>query len=944
MDSPSRPADAQRWLRFKNVATEVIPPFAIVGPQWDLHEQYDAIESTDERDFALRLGRPHAAVRRVLDASLFYVNGPHPVQPKQWGRCTQTGMMQVLIGYPDDKPPAWGDRLSIDTSPTRTSFYLIPRDGAFRFVDFDGCPRTSFKDADRKGYTFKIGWIVSASQNALLDGLIIKDSSTLAPLSSGSLLPFSGRDNPERVPFGYSRTLTHTSEMESLESRGFHRINTTGHYLFQFTARVRMLDADININIPGNLVLTCRTNRIGDTDEFYTADQAESLANARDLDEQDTDYIFRKLRLYAEDQPADTNLVDGEVIEKHRHWQLISGSTVLNLSEGELLFIYNPTPYQLEIASVSGTLLLVSGGGSGSSSAPSYLASESSTGSSSGSSETTTAFDGRVSSLESDVGSLGSDVGTLQTTVTSQGTTISSHSVTIAAAAAGVANNAGDIATNTTAIADHDTRIDSLETFETSASVTIAANTSAIATNSEDIATNTAALASHASDIGSLQTSQTAAAASIAANASDIESLAAFQTATETIFAGAIADDAYTTATGDAITIAGGIVTGFTPGPVALPGTVGTNQYFLQSNGIGGTTWAKVVHKNWNENSSGHLVPDTNNIRDIGTSSLKPRHMYLAGNAAIDGSLTVGGTNVIPYIASFALVSANNAADIDDLQASFATAIADNTYTTGGGDEITTQDGLITGFTQGTGGPTNYGSFIEGLRIDSHTDSAHDLQIGSGRCASSDGAAMITNSAAVVIAIDNASHHVDGGSVPTGDEEFYILAGMASGSFVCGFSNSNVLPSGWDCFKAIGKYRTNGSGQLRASKMRITDRRVQYQARYAQVNYTGGSTPTTATLLDMGVPGNATLELDSVIPGSLADGGFVKYHPGTLASPGTGDWHFWQYPNGGVAASSFSFIPLFEMETDSSGRVWFIANAASTKAIILPHGYIWKDN
>ncbi|MBA2116782.1 hypothetical protein [Bremerella alba] len=657
MDSPSRPTDAQRWLRFKNSGDERIPPFAIVGPQLDRDDAYDAIEANDEVDFALRLGRASAASRQGHDAALFYLNGPQPVDPARQGRCTQTGMMQAMIGYETDSPPAWGDGLAIDTSQEETPFYLVAGAGAYKFVDFDGCPKTTFKDSQRKGYTFKIGWIVPTSQGTVLDGVIIKDSSTLATLEPGGILTFDGRDNPELVPFGLSRSLPYSSETESLQARGFHRINTTGNYLLTFTARIRSSETSINTNIPGNLSLLCRTNRIGDTDEFQTADQVEALAAENDLDEENADFIFHKLRVSSEDQPADTNLVEEEITERHRHWQTVSGSTVLDLTEGELLFIYNPTSYEMEVSSVSATLVLLSGAGGGSGASSSSSDSSSGSGDSGGDSGgggDTTELDGRVTTLETDVGTLEGNVGTLETTVSSQGVTISAHTVSIA-------TNASDISTNTGDIAAHDTRIDDLETFETSA-------TASISTNSDDIATNATDIATNASDIGDLESFEIAATASILENAGDIDDLETFQATTEAVFAGAIADDTYQTAAGDDLTFAGGILTGFSQGPTKMPPTNGTNQYLLKTDGAGQAAWVKGIHQYWEETGVGFLAPKVHNTYDVGTSSVRPRDLWIARNATIGNSLTVNGVNVVSYMSGTALIAAQNASAISDLE------------------------------------------------------------------------------------------------------------------------------------------------------------------------------------------------------------------------------------------------------------------------------------
>lgn len=824
MDSPSRPTDAQRWLRFQNVSDEVIPPFAVIGPQQGKDTAVDAIDSSSKIDFALRLGRPTVAKRTSPDAAMFYVNGSQAISPKSLGRCTQTGMLQALIGYPQAKPPRWGDGLAIDTLPKKTPFYLVPGEGAYKFIDFDGCPQTTFKDKTRSGYQFRIGWIVPASTSTVLDGAIIKDSSALVTLSPGDIIPFYGRDNPELVEFGLSRRASYASDTQSLLSRGFYRVNTTGNYLLSFTARIRATESEINTNIPGNLTLICRTNRIGNTDEFYTADQVEALAADNDLDEESADYIFHKLRVSAEDQPADTNRVEGDTIEVHRHWQTVSGSTVLSMTEGELLFIYNYTQHEIEVSGVSGTLVLLSGASISGGGGTTITTSTSSSESASSSSAATTQLDGRVTSVEAAVTTQGS-------TISSHSALLAAHATSIAASATAISANADNISANTVSIANHEARIGGLETFETTATAAITANSTAIAGHADDIATSAAAIAAHTSDLSSLD---------------------AFQTATQAIFAGAIADGTFTTATGDEIATADGVVTSFTPGPVALPSTAGTNTYFLQTNGDGTTAWAKAIHQNWLE-VSGNLRPDTNNVRDIGTASIKPRNLYLAGNATIDGSLTLSGVNIVNYMNSIGLVAATNSGDIDALQASFAAAIVDDTYTTASGDQITLADGLVTGFTAGSAIGQPYG-----FRVSNNTaDADHDLDIAEGACMSWDRSTWLAGSAMTkrldaAWASGSGNGGLDTGSMPTsGVLYLYAIFHPSSGVDYIGSTTGPTtgpsLPSGYTKYAYLGGWPTDSS----ASFEPIYQRRSYFERIEKTITTTDtnpGTSPVTKTV------------------------------------------------------------------------------------------------
>lgn len=704
MDSPRRPDDMQRWFRFKNVGTAKIPAYAVIGPQADSQDEYDAIETSSEVDYQLRLGRASAASSQGQDASLFYFNGSQEIQPKKLGRCTQYGMMQALIGYPTDSPPSWGDGLSIDTSQTSTPFYLVPGSGAYRFIDFDGCPKTTFKDSTRTGYTFKVAWIVPASQGTVLDGAIIKDAGTDVTLEAGGILLYSGSnsENPDLVPFGLSDALPYSSETNDLKTRGFHRINTTGNYLLNFTARIRSTDSDINTSIPSTLRLTVRTNRVGESDVFNTADQVEALAAAGELDEESADYIFRKLQVTAEEQPADTNLVEGEVTEKRRHYQTVTGSTVLSLTEGELLFIYNPTSYEIEVSSVSGTLVLLSGVSAGVGSSTSSTSSESSGSSGDGaSSEEVAALSARVTTAESDIDGLESDVGTLEATVTSQGVTIASHTTSIATNASGISANAADI---TAAESD----IAALETFQATTEAIFAAAVSdgAKTTASGDSITVTDgiitafaagpyALPSSDGTSGQVLTTDGAGGwtfedvssfslveesgsafrpvtdsattlgdgthawsngyfdvltlggvnldTRIGSIETDVTAAEADIDALEGYFSGVIANGTYTTAARDTITVANGLITAFNDGPNLLPATSGSNKQFLQTNGSGTTTWATAVHQYWTEVGAGYLVPITDNTYDLGLPSQRPRDLRVARNGYFGGVIDAYG-------------------------------------------------------------------------------------------------------------------------------------------------------------------------------------------------------------------------------------------------------------------------------------------------------------
>lgn len=841
MDSPSRPNDAQRWLRFKNVASETIPPFAVVGPQLDRDDTFDAVETSSDLDFALRLGRPHAAAPRGQDASLFYINGSQEIAPNRLGRCTQTGMMQALIGYESDKPPTWGESLAIDTSQAKAPFYLVPGAGAYKFIDFDGCPRTTFKDPTRTGSTFRVGWVVPASNTFGAGGLRIVDDVPLVTLASGEVMKSDTLDEVDYVSYGYQNDrrfeLTDTDFVQARQ-RGFYRIDVPGIYLLTLSASIRSTDVPVHGNYieegTGSYTpkIVARTTRVDRSTSTIppTQEAVDGLLNASGgfyFDAYSSPHRFNTLLLHTPEQAADTHKEDGEIVVNRRLWHSVSGSDVFEFAAGDYFFIYNPTPYEIEVSCLSGNLTLLQGASRiASPSSSSFISGSTREPSeeSSGSSTDTTELSGRVTTVEAEVNSLASDIESLETTVTSQGTTITSHATTIAAHTTEIAANASVISTNTASISaavgeisEQETRIADLETFETSVTASLAAHASAISVNVTDIATNAAAIANHASAIGDLETFETTATANIATNASDIDSLESFQATTEAIFAAAIADGTITTAAGDEIATTNGVVTAFTPGPISLPATAGANTYFLQTNGLGQTAWAKVVHQNWSESGSGHLVPDTNNIRDIGTSSIKPRNLYLAGNATVDGSLTVGGADVITSLASIASSAATNAGNIDDLEAVFAGAISDGTYTTAAGDQVTTTSGIVTAFTPGGG--------ANGFKISNNSsDAHHDLDIAAGACRSWDRTTWIEGTAMTkrfdaAWSAGSGNGGIDSGSMPTsGGLYLYAIYHPSNGVDYIGSTTAPAagpsLPTGYTKYAYLGYRPTDSSANF----------------------------------------------------------------------------------------------------------------------------------
>ncbi|WDI44770.1 hypothetical protein [Bremerella sp. P1] len=237
-----------------------------------------------------------------------------------------------------------------------------------------------------------------------------------------------------------------------------------------------------------------------------------------------------------------------------------------------------------------------------------------------------------------------------------------------------------------------------------------------------DVNTNTSAisaldtrLTAAESDIDDLEASVgvvdvTALEARVTVNEGDIATLEGYHAA-------AIADNSYTTAAGDSITIADGIVTAFVQGTYTLPASDGTDGQVLTTDGAG--TWAFEsipAHFTFFEESGVAVRPVTDSLYTLGDATNKWLDIYtdaidLAGVdldtriTSIEGDVSTNAGNISTNTSNISV----NAGDISSLEAFqvateaiFAAAIADGTVTTAANDKITTADGVVTAFTAGS--------------------------------------------------------------------------------------------------------------------------------------------------------------------------------------------------------------------------------------------------
>lgn len=372
---PTPLRDRQRLQPYRNAGDVTIPPFAILGPQYDQDDQVDAIEGAEEQEHVLRLGQASVASIGGQDAALYYVNGPQAVSAGQFGNCTQDGPMQALVGYPKEKPPVWNDYLAIDLSGDSrgsASFALTPGSGGYRLISFHGCPITSFQDSKRPDYEYRIAWVAPAYHENVPAGLIFRMGSGAAVVEPKSIVTFGSALGPQWEAFGPTARILDTADTAPIDrTDGFFRIPSQGQYLLNFSAAIRSTDAPTAGGY--TLGLIARTGRYGDAidanlDRGQIEQRREVLVDGAHYPRFNNRHQLLAATLGL--QPADTNLyhdeVNGYISERTtrvvaRHWFTVSGSTVLDIYAGDTFFFYNPTAYQLEIENFSGTLTQLPG-------------------------------------------------------------------------------------------------------------------------------------------------------------------------------------------------------------------------------------------------------------------------------------------------------------------------------------------------------------------------------------------------------------------------------------------------------------------------------------------------------------------------------------------------------------------------------------------------------
>ncbi|MCC9608511.1 hypothetical protein LOC68_09905 [Blastopirellula sp. JC732] len=155
--------NAFRWLPFVNRGTREIPPFAVMAPATispSSSLKLGAVETADD-DACLRLAPVDEAHAQLQDAGLLFVNGPQTVPVRRRGNCVQSGVIQALVRQ--DESDGIDHRALVRPDvllgATEDCFALGAGGSAYRFLGFEGCPATEYRDPANLQQRYRIGWV-----------------------------------------------------------------------------------------------------------------------------------------------------------------------------------------------------------------------------------------------------------------------------------------------------------------------------------------------------------------------------------------------------------------------------------------------------------------------------------------------------------------------------------------------------------------------------------------------------------------------------------------------------------------------------------------------------------------------------------------------------------------------------------------------------------------
>lgn len=374
MDSPFKPLSGQRWLPFKNVGKLPIPPFAVMAIVSDGKEGFRTPsggtppggDGTEEHNgsYVIRCDRPSSGTVSELfqDAGDVLINGPLEVQPGRYGEGTQDYPALALIRVDENLRPGvyLGYGNSNDTSgltenEIRTRnfdklrrFTLELGGGAFRFVGFNGCPKTEFTDPEFPQIKYRVGLVAPAYKD--LAYRFASNNNAWTTTEAHSLVALGDLTMGSGFDFD-AETVVDDGERKTVGVR----LRAGGVYSVSLSGRIRSSDAPA-FGMIGLVVASNREGRLpSDRVDINTLGDVPFL-DGPGHPPSGALRLHNSLKLFAS-QVVDTQLIhtegddafiyDRDPKEVGRAWMQVGGTAMMAGQPGDSFVVANPTPYEI---------------------------------------------------------------------------------------------------------------------------------------------------------------------------------------------------------------------------------------------------------------------------------------------------------------------------------------------------------------------------------------------------------------------------------------------------------------------------------------------------------------------------------------------------------------------------------------------------------------------
>lgn len=359
MDTPFRPSDGQRWLPFKNVGDKTIPAFGVLTASSEKSKVAPTtVTGVSEIDGSYVLRGQSTNASNVLelyqDAGSVFLNSEMPVKPDGFGRCTQDYPAMALIRVDKELRPGVfvGYGSSEDRDSTKYKHFALELGGgAFRFLGFDGCPETQYKDPASPGVKFRVGLVTAAYKDlAPRFGAI----GTATTIEGHSLMSIADAHRVDGSAFDFDPAYSGVISGTGANLIAGFKLRAQGAYIVSASATVSSNDAPAGALI-GFTVLTDRAGfteaeraQLTDLADLPTGTGPSGVGASLGGISSIPLYTSQKVdtQLYHTEN-EDAEIYYRETQEKYRFKSQVAGTSIFTAFAGDSIVIANQTPYSV---------------------------------------------------------------------------------------------------------------------------------------------------------------------------------------------------------------------------------------------------------------------------------------------------------------------------------------------------------------------------------------------------------------------------------------------------------------------------------------------------------------------------------------------------------------------------------------------------------------------